>query len=58
VTSGGYGHVAGSSLALGYIPKSLAAAERGFEIEIIGERLPAQPLKAPVIDPGGARMRS
>jgi len=58
VTSGGYGHIAGTSLALGYVPKALADADRGFEIEIIGERLPARRLKAAAIDPSGARMRA
>src|SRR6185437_455898 len=38
VTSGAFGHRVGRSLALGYVPKALAAASEGFEIEIIGER--------------------
>jgi dimethylglycine dehydrogenase len=58
VTSGGYGHRVGRSLALGYVPAALAAAGAGFEIEIIGERRPAQRLNACAYDPGGARMRS
>ncbi|HTT01997.1 MAG TPA: FAD-dependent oxidoreductase [Steroidobacteraceae bacterium] len=58
VTSGGYGHTTQSSLALGYVPRALAQADSGFEIEIIGERLPAQRLRAAPYDPDGARMRS
>jgi dimethylglycine dehydrogenase len=57
VTSGAYGHRAGTSLALGYVPASLAAADGGFEIEIIGERRRAVRLAAPVYDPSGALMR-
>ena len=57
VTSGAFGHRVGRSLALGYVPKALAASE-GFEIEIIGERRPAERLAACAYDPSGARMRS
>jgi len=57
VTSGGYGHTPGTSLALGYVPKALAGAGDGFEIEIIGERRPARILPAPPHDPKGGRMR-
>jgi dimethylglycine dehydrogenase len=58
VTSGGYGHCVGQSLAMGYIEKDLAGADSGFEIEIIGERRPAVRLAAPAYDPQGLRMRS
>jgi dimethylglycine dehydrogenase len=57
VTSGGYGHSVGKSLALGYIEKELAGASEGFEIEIIGERRRATKLDAPIFDPQGLRMR-
>jgi dimethylglycine dehydrogenase len=57
VTSGGYGHSVGKSLALGYIEKEAAGANDGFEIEIIGERRPATRLDAPIFDPQGLRMR-
>ena len=42
VTSGGYAHYVQKSVALGYVPKEIAAADDGFEIEIIGKRYPAQ----------------
>ncbi|MBM3545620.1 MAG: FAD-dependent oxidoreductase [Alphaproteobacteria bacterium] len=58
ITSGGYGHTVKKSLALGYVPKELAAATSGFEIEIIGERRPARILKDPPYDPAGAKMRA
>ncbi len=57
VTSGGYGHTVGKSLALGYVPKDLAASTSAFEIEIIGERRPAKILKEPPYDPSGSKMR-
>jgi dimethylglycine dehydrogenase len=58
VTSGAYGHRVGRSLALGYVPAALAESSAGFEIEIIGERRRAEPLKVCAYDPAGARMRS
>jgi dimethylglycine dehydrogenase len=58
VTSGAYGHRVGRSLALGYVPASVAAASEGFEIEIIGERRAAERLSVCAYDPGGVRMRS
>jgi dimethylglycine dehydrogenase len=58
VTSGAYGHRVGQSLALGYVPASLAETESGFEIEIIGARRKAHRLNQAAYDPTGARMRT
>jgi dimethylglycine dehydrogenase len=58
VTSGGFGHRTGVSLALGYVPVALAQADEGFEIEIIGERHAAVRLREPAFDPSGALMRA
>lgn len=58
ITSGGYAHYSGVSLALGYIPAELAVdGTTGFEIEIIGHRRPAKLQLDPVLDPSGSRMR-
>ena len=57
VTSGGYGHCVGKSLALGYVPKDVAEAS-DFEIEIIGERRKAVRLEGAAYDPKGALMRA
>jgi dimethylglycine dehydrogenase len=57
ITSGGYAHYSGVSLALGYVPTELAEATTGFEIEIIGKRRPAALQHEPVLDPQGLRMR-
>lgn len=59
ITSGGYAHYSGVSLALGYIPAELAVAgTTGFEIEIIGHRRPATLQLEPILDPSGSRMRA
>jgi dimethylglycine dehydrogenase len=58
VTSGGYGHCAAKSLALGYVDKAVAAQLGGFEVELIGERRPARRLAEPALDPSGTRMRA
>jgi dimethylglycine dehydrogenase len=58
VTSGGYAHYSGVSLALGYIPTELADATDGFEIEIIRGRRPARIRHEPALDPQGLRMRA
>jgi dimethylglycine dehydrogenase len=57
VTSGGYGHSVGQSLAMGYIEREYEDRD-SFEIEIIGEKRPARRLAAPAYDPQGLRMRS
>ena len=59
ITSGGYAHYSGVSLAWGYIPTELAVpGETGFEVEIIGKRRPARLQLEPILDPTGTRMRS
>jgi dimethylglycine dehydrogenase len=58
VTSGGYGHSAQASIALGYIPAQLTRSRDGFEIEILGARRAARRLDAAAFDPHGLRMRS
>jgi len=57
VTSGGYGHCVGSSIALGYVPAEHATPDAQFEIEILGERRPARLVSRPLYDPAGERMR-
>jgi dimethylglycine dehydrogenase len=57
ITSGGYAHFVGQSVALGYVPKEIAGEDQGFEIEIIGKRYNARPQREPLFDPKGERMR-
>jgi dimethylglycine dehydrogenase len=56
ITSGAFCHYVGKSLALGYVPRELAAADR-FELEILGERRAATRTTQPIFDPDGKRMR-
>ena len=57
VTSGGYAHHSGVSVALGYVPVAVAENIDGFEIEILGEHRTAQRLPQCLFDPGSERMR-
>jgi dimethylglycine dehydrogenase len=57
VTSGGYGHCTGASLALGYLDASVPDAEPGLSVSILGERRNCRILGEPPIDPAGTRMR-
>jgi len=59
VTSGGYGHTAGTSIAMAYLDAdALGAANGRFEVELLGERPAATVVPRPLVDPEGARMRS
>ena len=58
VTSGAFGHRVNHSLALGYVPGSLAAVDTGFEIEIIGERHKAHRMTGAAFDSSGMLMRA
>lgn len=55
VTSGGYGHTVGRSLAMAYLESGHDGS--GLTVEILGERRPARVLAEPPVDPSGARMR-
>lgn len=59
ITSGGYAHTIGASMAQGYIPAQLASNgdEGMFEIEILGIRRPARIALEPPFDPMGEKMR-
>jgi dimethylglycine dehydrogenase len=57
VTSGGYGHRIGKSIALAYLRRDLAAPGTAVEIEILGERRAATVAAEPLYDPGNARPR-
>jgi dimethylglycine dehydrogenase len=57
VTSGGYAHNSGASMAMGYVPKEHADAEGPWAIELLGERLKARIQRAPIWDANAERMR-
>ena len=57
VTSGGYAHHSGKSVAMGYVPREIADEANGFEIELLGRRLPARIQAMPLFDANFERMR-
>jgi dimethylglycine dehydrogenase len=58
ITSGGYGHCAEMSLAMGYVHSSVTDEQSDLSVTILGERRECKILIAPPIDPSGVRMRS
>ena len=57
ITSGGYAHASGVSVALGYVDKELADSDGPWSIEILGERFPARLQRVPLFDADGKRQR-
>jgi len=57
VTSGGYGHCAGMSLALAYVESGISDEETELSVSILGERRKCRILRQPPVDPTGERMR-
>ena len=58
ITSGGYAHGQGSSMAQGYVPKEIAGDVEGWEIEILGDKLKMTQQVTPAFDANSSRMRS
>lgn len=58
VTSGGYGHCAGLSLAMGYVRPSALTPDHELSVTILGDRRSCRVLAEAPIDPSGSRMRS
>ncbi len=58
VSSGGFAHHVGKSMALGYVPLALAKGGQKLEVEILGEMYPAEVQSQPLYDPKGEKMRS
>ena len=58
ITSGGFAHHVGKSMAMAYVQAEHAEASTILDVEILGELYPAEVQGAPVYDPDGARMRS
>ena len=58
VTSGGYAHYTGHSVALGYVYAAARDTAAAYEIEIIGERRPSQVPTEALYDPGTEQIRS
>lgn len=58
VTSGGFGHWVGKSLAVGYVPAHLARDGETFAIDVLGKECRATITAKPLHDPDGTRLRS
>jgi len=58
VSSGGYAHHVGQSMAMGYVATDHAAPGTALEVEILGALYSAVVQGAPLYDPDGTRMRS
>lgn len=58
ITSGGFAHGSGVSMAMGIVPRALSDEDDGWEIELLGQRLPAVMQHHPLFDANGSRMRS
>ncbi len=58
VSSGGYAHHSQRSVAMAYVPTELATDGEKFEVEILGDLMPAVLQSEPLYDPTGARLRS
>jgi len=57
ITSGGYGHSVGKSLAMTYLPVALINSSTDLEVEILGEFHKASVEMKPLYDPSGSKMR-
>ena len=57
VSSGGYAHHVGRSMAAAYVPAALSSAGTKLEVEMNGNLYPAEIVAAPLYDPQGGRMR-
>ena len=58
VSSGGYAHHVGRSMAMGYVDAEHAAAGTKLQVEILGQFYDAEVLGAPLYDANGANMRA
>jgi glycine cleavage system aminomethyltransferase T len=66
ITSGAYGHTLGACIGLGYVHTDIqakgsvppdAVLEGNYEIEVAGERIPAQASLRPMFDPSNDKIR-
>ena len=58
VTSGGFAHHTGKSVALGYVPAAMTAAGTAFDLALPGQRYAATVIDRPLYDPDGKKMRA
>ena len=58
VSSGGFAHRVGRSMAMGYVATEHAAPGTALQVEILGEFYDAEVLGGPIYDANGANMRA
>ena len=58
ITSGGYAHHVGQSMAMAYVETEHSAPGSRLEVEILGDMYPIEVQGAPLYDPDGGKMRS
>jgi dimethylglycine dehydrogenase len=58
ISSGGFAHHIGRSMAMGYVPRELSAGGQRLEVEVLGQMYRAEVQSAPLYDPEGLKMRS
>ena len=58
ITSGGYAHHVGKSVAMAYVASDCGAADSKVQVEILGQMYDAVVQGGPLYDPDGSRMRS
>jgi glycine cleavage system aminomethyltransferase T/glycine/D-amino acid oxidase-like deaminating enzyme len=58
ITSGGIGYAVERSIAFAYLPESLAEPGTWLEVEVFGERVPAEVVGRALWDPSGKRIRT
>jgi len=58
VTSGGYGHAVGKSIAMGYIDVATIDPSQTYEISILGKRRGGKLMAEAIHDPSGSRLRT
>jgi dimethylglycine dehydrogenase len=56
VASGGYGHRVEKSIAFSYLPTEILEGGAPLEIDVLGERRPAQVAREPLYDPENTRL--
>lgn len=57
VTSGGFAHYTGKSMAMGYVPKEVADRDGPWALEILGEKRALTPQRTALFDANAERMR-
>jgi dimethylglycine dehydrogenase len=58
VAAGGYGHVVQKTIALAYIPVAYLKPGTRLEVEMLGDRCPAEVVAQPIYDPENERLLS